>query len=145
MDLAPFRLKPWFSERVWGKRDLRPWYEDTGTTELVGEAWLTGPQCIVETGELAGQTFASAFTSQYPSLGEPGAVGLNAYDAVQIFVQAAKKADSTNPAKIVQELSSATFQDAMEASPVKFESTGFIQAQPEVVVDSASGTISKVG
>ena len=59
MDLAPFRLKPWFSERVWGKRDLRPWYEDTGTTELVGEAWLTGPQCIVETGELAGQTFAS--------------------------------------------------------------------------------------
>ena len=59
MDLAPFRLKPWFSERVWGKRDLRPWYEDTGTTELVGEAWLTGPQCIVETGELAGRTFAS--------------------------------------------------------------------------------------
>ncbi len=59
MDLAPFRLKPWFSERVWGKRDLRPWYADTGTTELVGEAWLTGPQCIVETGELAGRTFAS--------------------------------------------------------------------------------------
>jgi mannose-6-phosphate isomerase len=59
MDLAPFRLKPWFSERVWGKRDLRPWYADTGTTELVGEAWLTGPQCVVETGELAGRTFAS--------------------------------------------------------------------------------------
>jgi mannose-6-phosphate isomerase len=59
MELAPFRLKPWFSERVWGKRDLRPWYEDTGTTELVGEAWLTGPQCVVETGELEGRTFAS--------------------------------------------------------------------------------------
>ncbi len=59
MDLAPFRLKPWFSERVWGKRDLRPWYADTGTTELVGEAWLTGPQCVVETGDLAGRTFAS--------------------------------------------------------------------------------------
>ncbi len=59
MGLAPFRLKPWFSERVWGKRDLRPWYADTGTTELVGEAWLTGPECVVETGELEGQTFAS--------------------------------------------------------------------------------------
>ncbi|HEY6375877.1 MAG TPA: type I phosphomannose isomerase catalytic subunit, partial [Edaphobacter sp.] len=59
MDLAPFRLKPWFSARVWGKRDLRPWYADTGTTELVGEAWLTGPECVVETGELAGRTFAS--------------------------------------------------------------------------------------
>ena len=59
MDLAPFRLKPWFSERVWGKQDLRPWYVDTGTTELVGEAWLTGPESLVETGELAGRTFAS--------------------------------------------------------------------------------------
>ncbi|RSL14905.1 mannose-6-phosphate isomerase type 1 [Edaphobacter aggregans] len=59
MDLAPFRLKPWFSERVWGKRDLRPWYADTGTKELVGEAWLTGPECVVETGELEGRSFAS--------------------------------------------------------------------------------------
>jgi mannose-6-phosphate isomerase len=59
MDVAPFRLKPWFSERVWGKRDLRPWYADTGTTEPVGEAWLTGPRCIVETGPFAGRTLAS--------------------------------------------------------------------------------------
>jgi mannose-6-phosphate isomerase len=57
--VAPFRLKPWFSERPWGKRDLRPWYADTGTTELVGEAWLTGPQCVVETGAFAGRTLAS--------------------------------------------------------------------------------------
>jgi mannose-6-phosphate isomerase len=59
MGIAPFRLKPWFSERVWGKRDLRPWYADTGTTERVGEAWLTGPQCVVETGPFAGRTLAS--------------------------------------------------------------------------------------
>jgi mannose-6-phosphate isomerase len=58
MDIAPFRLKPWFSERVWGKRDLRPWYAETGTSELVGEAWLTGPQCLVETGRFAGRTLA---------------------------------------------------------------------------------------
>ena len=42
-----------------GEEDLTPWYADTGTTELVGEAWLTGPQCIVETGAFAGQTLAS--------------------------------------------------------------------------------------
>jgi mannose-6-phosphate isomerase len=60
--VAPFRLKPWFSERPWGKRDLRPWFADTGTTELVGEAWLTGPQCVVETGPLAGRTLASVAT-----------------------------------------------------------------------------------
>ena len=62
MDVAPFRLKPWFSERVWGKRDLRPWYADTGTAEPVGEAWLTGPQCVVETGPFAGRTLASVAT-----------------------------------------------------------------------------------
>jgi mannose-6-phosphate isomerase len=62
MGVAPFRLKPWFSERVWGKRDLRPWYADTGTTEPVGEAWLTGPQCLVETGPFAGRTLASLAT-----------------------------------------------------------------------------------
>jgi mannose-6-phosphate isomerase len=60
MSVAPFRLKPWFSERPWGRKDLLPWYADTGTTALVGEAWLTGPQCLVETGVLKGRTLASA-------------------------------------------------------------------------------------
>jgi mannose-6-phosphate isomerase len=57
--VAPFGLKPWFSERVWGKRDLKPWFAETGTQELVGEAWLTGPLCAVENGPFAGQTLAS--------------------------------------------------------------------------------------
>jgi len=57
--LGPFRLAPWFSERVWGRKSLRPWYASTGTEELVGEAWLTGPQCVVETGAMAGRTLAS--------------------------------------------------------------------------------------
>jgi mannose-6-phosphate isomerase len=57
MSVAPFRLKPWFSERVWGRKSLKPWYEETGTTELVGEAWLTGPECLVESGDLEGQVF----------------------------------------------------------------------------------------
>lgn len=60
--IAPFVLRPWFSPRVWGRRDLRPWYEETGTQELVGEAWLTGPECVVESGELAGRTMASLKT-----------------------------------------------------------------------------------
>jgi len=60
---GPFRLKPWFSERVWGRRDLKPWYgaEATGArAQPVGEAWLTGPESVVETGALAGMTLASA-------------------------------------------------------------------------------------
>jgi mannose-6-phosphate isomerase len=56
--LGPFRLTPWFSKRPWGRLDLRPWYADTGTPEPVGEAWLTGPESVVETGPMAGRTLA---------------------------------------------------------------------------------------
>jgi mannose-6-phosphate isomerase len=65
--LGPFRLAPWFSPRPWGRLDLRPWYATTGTTEPVGEAWLTGPQCVVETGALAGRTLAQA-AAEFPLL-----------------------------------------------------------------------------
>jgi mannose-6-phosphate isomerase len=57
--LGPFRLAPWFSPRPWGRKDLRPWYAATGTTEPVGEAWLTGPESVVETGPMAGRTLAA--------------------------------------------------------------------------------------
>src|ERR1700743_973828 len=56
---AHFRLKTWFSPRPWGKPNLKPWYEETGTTELVGEAWLTGPQCVVESGPFKGERLRS--------------------------------------------------------------------------------------
>jgi mannose-6-phosphate isomerase len=57
--VGPFRLAPWFSPRPWGRASLQPWYADTGTTEPVGEAWLTGPQSVIETGPMAGQTLAA--------------------------------------------------------------------------------------
>ncbi len=53
---SPFRLKPTFAARVWGRDSLAPWYASTGMQEKVGEAWLTGPGSVVETGELAGKT-----------------------------------------------------------------------------------------
>ncbi len=54
--LTPFRLKPQFAERPWGRPNLRPWYPETGTTELVGEAWLSGPECVIDSGEHTGRT-----------------------------------------------------------------------------------------
>ena len=66
--LGPFRLAPWFSPRPWGRRDLRPWYVDTGTTEPVGEAWLTGPASVVETGSMAGQTLAAVAAAEGEAL-----------------------------------------------------------------------------
>jgi mannose-6-phosphate isomerase len=60
-ELGPFRLAPWFSPRPWGRLDLRPWYasSELWTAERVGEAWLTGPESVVETGVMAGKTLAS--------------------------------------------------------------------------------------
>jgi mannose-6-phosphate isomerase len=57
--LAAFRLAPWFSERPWGRENLRPWYAETGKSGLVGEAWLTGPESVIETGAEAGKTLAA--------------------------------------------------------------------------------------
>ncbi len=65
---APFRLKPWFSERVWGRTDLRPWYGATGTDKPVGEAWLTGPESVVDTGAMAGRTLAEVAREFGPEL-----------------------------------------------------------------------------
>lgn len=71
--LGPFRLTPWFSPRPWGRKDLRPWYASTGTTEPVGEAWLTGPESVVETGVMSGHTLATvAAETGSELLGEGG-------------------------------------------------------------------------
>ena len=76
--LAPFRLAPFFSERVWGKKSLAPWFGSTGTEELVGEAWLTGPQSVVETGPHAGERLDAV-------VAEEGAAVLGAGSAEAAF------------------------------------------------------------
>lgn len=58
--IGPFRLRPIYSKRVWGRRDLRPWYNDTQLPEAVGESWLTGPESVIDSGPLAGKTLAEA-------------------------------------------------------------------------------------
>jgi mannose-6-phosphate isomerase len=47
---------------VWGCRDLHPWYDRVaGQGEPIGEAWLTGDQCVVSSGVHAGQSIAKLF------------------------------------------------------------------------------------
>ena len=57
-DLYPLLLQPQFHERVWGTRDLSPFYSREVTGGPIGEAWLTGDKCAVANGPLAGQTLA---------------------------------------------------------------------------------------
>ena len=54
-DLYPLLIRPEFHDRVWGARDLSPVY-DRKSEKPIGEAWLTGDECKVQSGPLAGST-----------------------------------------------------------------------------------------
>ncbi len=53
---------PEFRERVWGTRDLRPVYTRVVGKEPIGEVWLTGDECKVANGPLAGTTLGELCT-----------------------------------------------------------------------------------
>ena len=54
--LYPFLVLPEFYERVWGTRDLRPYFSRAAEGVPIGEVWLTGEDCRVATGPSTGQT-----------------------------------------------------------------------------------------
>jgi mannose-6-phosphate isomerase len=62
--LEPFRIEPAFVARIWGSRDLRPWYEFEAKGDPVGEVWLNGDQCKAATGRLAGKTMGAIFAER---------------------------------------------------------------------------------
>lgn len=49
-------MLPAFDPRPWGTHDLSPIYPHRKFEEKIGEAWLTGDDCQVANGPLAGQT-----------------------------------------------------------------------------------------
>src|SRR6202050_2612054 len=56
--LYPLLMLPGFDPRPWGTHDLSPIYPNWQFEEKIGEAWLTGDDCKVANGPLAGQTLA---------------------------------------------------------------------------------------
>jgi mannose-6-phosphate isomerase class I len=47
----PFRIEPVFSERLWGSRSLAPLFPEMRDLDpLIGEAWLTGVDCLIANG-----------------------------------------------------------------------------------------------
>ena len=85
--LAPFRIAPLYDPRVWGYRDLRPWFDHVAEGEpgspatglgrrggeRIGEVWLTGDECLVETGAHAGKKLSGLFREFHPALLGAGA------------------------------------------------------------------------
>ena len=61
-EIVPFRIAPRFVGRVWGYRDLRPWYDEVAEGgEPIGEVWLTGDECLLATGPHAEKTLGCLF------------------------------------------------------------------------------------
>lgn len=61
--IGPFRLVPFFSPRPWGSMDLSPWYHQK-LTEPIGESWLTGEQCLIDSGPFSGKSLAHLVSEQ---------------------------------------------------------------------------------
>ncbi len=55
--MGPVRLRPIFSERIWGVERLPEWYTQPPEGQRIGEAWLTADTCVAEFGAQAGGTF----------------------------------------------------------------------------------------
>jgi mannose-6-phosphate isomerase len=56
--LYPLLMSPMFDPRPWGTLDLAPIYPNHKFNEKIGEAWLTGDNCIVSNGPLAKRSLA---------------------------------------------------------------------------------------
>jgi mannose-6-phosphate isomerase len=67
-ELPPFRVEPRFTARVWGFRDLRPWYDRVAEDQPIGEVWLTGDDCLIATGPHAGKRLAALFSEASEAL-----------------------------------------------------------------------------
>jgi mannose-6-phosphate isomerase len=56
--LYPFLMSPAFDPRPWGTLDLSAIYPNHKFNERIGEAWLTGDNCVVSNGPLGKRTLA---------------------------------------------------------------------------------------
>jgi mannose-6-phosphate isomerase len=66
-------MDPRYDVRVWGFRDLRPWYDHVAEGDPIGEVWLTGDDSLVATGPHAGKKLAALFSEAHELLLGPGA------------------------------------------------------------------------
>ena len=66
-------MEPRYDPRVWGFRDLRPWYDKVAEAGPIGEVWLTGDDSLVATGPHAGRRLADVFREAHASLLGPAA------------------------------------------------------------------------
>jgi len=64
VSVSPSRLTPVFVPRIWGSRNLAPFFDSiAAASEPIGEVWLTGDQCAFASGQLRGRALGEAWNS----------------------------------------------------------------------------------
>lgn len=71
----PFRIAPLFVNRVWGWTSLEPWFAQSSPANPIGEVWLTGDDCVAETGPWAGHKLSEIFADHSDSMLGPSVRG----------------------------------------------------------------------
>ncbi len=66
--LYPFLMSPAFDPRPWGTLDLSAIYPNHKFNERIGEAWLTGDDCVVANGPLAKRSLSDLSKEFGPEL-----------------------------------------------------------------------------
>jgi mannose-6-phosphate isomerase len=81
LEMAPFRVDPKFDFKIWGSRDLRPWFDRVAEKDPIGEVWLTGDMCLVATGPHAGKRLDALFAETAEGEGPNVLLGAGATSA----------------------------------------------------------------
>jgi branched-chain amino acid transport system substrate-binding protein len=92
----------------------------------------------------AGQSLVTAYDAAYPSAGAPTVFAAIGWDAIQIIAEAVEKAGSTDSAKIINELNTATFTNTVLEPTLQFGSDGFVKANGYLMQYHSDGTKTKV-
>jgi len=82
---------------VWGWPDIRPWYNCDAGPEPIGEVWLTGDQCQVETGAHAGNSLGSLFSGAPEALMGPAVPSPGSPLLIKVIFAKAKLSVQVHP------------------------------------------------
>jgi len=84
--LCPLLMSPAFDPRPWGTLDLSAIYPNHKFNERIGEAWLTGDNCVVANGPLAKRSLADLSKEFGPDLVGTAARDLHRFPLLMKFL-----------------------------------------------------------
>ncbi len=83
--------------RIWGTRNLAPWFPSDDLTEPIGEVWLSGDDCTALSGPLKGQSLRAICTVHAKAMLGDGNDGLGSPLLIKILFAQEKLSVQVHP------------------------------------------------